>query len=399
MNSQYLYQQDVTILEFEAVVADRFILPDGRIGVALDHTYFYPTGGGQEHDTGHIDSAKVVDVYKDDANSRLVHVVEGEVSAGPVKVCIDADRRLRHMQHHTAQHLLTQCLLRQTGYETVSANINGDSPSTLDIVATEISKPDMEAAELQANRIIYEDRIVKTYFVTPDELQSIPLRRPPKVTENIRIVEIDKFDYSPCGGTHVLHTGSIGLVKVLKTERQNDKLRIYFVAGLQAFETFSQMYDLFNGLANQMSTNWQDIPAVMIKQTEQLNTLQKDLMAIKQASIKYEARDLVEGADGRLGFRLVRKSYEDRPVSELRLMAEVLKRIPDLVSFLATYDGLKISLIVTCGEAAGKDARELLSKQLALIQGRGGGDARLAQGGGAANNEQFHTFLDQIDLV
>jgi alanyl-tRNA synthetase len=399
MNSQYLYQQDVTILEFEAVVADRFILPDGRIGVALDHTYFYPTGGGQEHDTGHIDSAKVVDVYKDDANSRLVHVVEGEVSAGPVKVCIDADRRLRHMQHHTAQHLLTQCLLRQTGYETVSANINGDSPSTLDIVATEISKPDMEAAELQANRIIYEDRIVKTYFVTPDELQSIPLRRPPKVTENIRIVEIDKFDYSPCGGTHVLHTGSIGLVKALKTERQNDKLRIYFVAGLQAFDTFSQMYDLFSGLANLMSTTWQDIPAVLIKQTEQLNTLQKDLMAIKQASIKYEARDLVEGADGRSGFRLVRKSYEGRPVSELRLMAEVLKRIPDLVSFLATYDGLKISLIVTCGEAAGKDARELLSKQLALIQGRGGGDARLAQGGGAANNEQFHTFLDQIDLV
>jgi alanyl-tRNA synthetase len=399
MNSQYLYQQDVTILEFEAVVADRFILPDGRIGVALDHTYFYPTGGGQEHDTGHIDSAKVVDVYKDDANSRLVHVVEGEVSAGPVKVCIDADRRLRHMQHHTAQHLLTQCLLRQTGYETVSANINGDSPSTLDIVATEISKPDMEAAELQANRIIYEDRIVKTYFVTPDELQSIPLRRPPKVTENIRIVEIDKFDYSPCGGTHVLHTGSIGLVKALKTERQNDKLRIYFVAGLQAFDTFSQMYDLFSGLANLMSTTWQDIPAVLIKQTEQLNTLQKDLMAIKQASIKYEARDLVEGADGRSGFRLVRKSYEGRPVSELRLMAEVLKRIPDLVSFLATYDGLKISLIVTCGEVAGKDARQLLNKQLALIQGRGGGDARLAQGGGAANNEQFHTFLDQIDLV
>jgi alanyl-tRNA synthetase len=399
MNSQYLYQQDVTILEFEAVVADRFILPDGRIGVALDHTYFYPTGGGQEHDTGHIDSAKVVDVYKDDANSRLVHVVEGELSPGPVKAHIDADRRLRHMQHHTAQHLLTQCLLRQTGYETVSANINGNSPSTLDIVATEIGKPDLEAAELQVNRIIYEDRIVKTYFVTPDELQSIPLRRPPKVTENIRIVEIDEFDYSPCGGTHVLRTGSIGLVKVLKTERQNDKLRIYFVAGLQAFDIFSQMYDLFSGLANQMSTTWQDIPAVLIKQTEQLNTLQKDLMVIKQASINYEARDLVDRADGRSGFRLVRKSYEGRPVGELRLMAEVLKRIPDLVSFLATYDGLKISLIVTCGDAAGKDARQLLNKQLALIQGRGGGDARLAQGGGAADNEQFHTFLDQIDLV
>ena len=232
MNSQYLYQQDVSILEFEALVVERFILPDGRIGIALDHTYFYPTGGGQEHDTGHIDSAKVVDVYKDDANSQLVHVVEGEVSPGPVRACIDADRRLRHMQHHTAQHLLTQCLLRQTGYETISANINGNSPSTLDLLATQVSKADLEQAELQANRIIYEDRIVKTYFVTPDELQSIPLRRPPKVTENIRIVEIDGFDYSPCGGTHVLRTGSIGLVKVLKAERQNDKMRVLFYSRL-----------------------------------------------------------------------------------------------------------------------------------------------------------------------
>jgi alanyl-tRNA synthetase len=398
MNLQLLYQQDPSKLEFEASVVEILDLPNDHKGVVLDQTYFYPTGGGQEHDTGYIDSARVVDVYKDD-QSRLVHIVEGELGSGPVKVRIDADRRLRHMQHHTAQHLLTQCLLRQTGYETVSANINGNSPSTLDIVASKLGKSDLEQAEITANRIIYEDRIVKTYFVTPNELQSIPLRRPPKVTENIRIVEIDGYDYSPCGGTHVLHTGSIGLVKVLKTERQNDKLRVYFIAGLQAFEVFSQMYDSFSSLSNQMSMNWQDIPAVMIKQTEQLSTLQKDLQAIKQASVKYEARDVVDRADRQSGFKLVRESYEGRPVSELRLLADELKLIPDLVSFLATYDGQKVSLIVTCGEAVGKDARQLLSRQLALIQGRGGGDARFAQGGGVANNEEFHTFLNQIDMI
>ncbi len=303
------------------------------------------------------------------------------------------------MQHHTAQHLLTQCLLRQTGYETVSANINGYSPSTLDIMATQISMIDLDQAELHANRLIYEDKVVKTYFVSPEELQSIPLRRPPKVIENIRIVEIDGYDYSPCGGTHVYHTGSIGLLKVLRAERQNEKLRIYFIAGLQALDFFSQMYATFSSLANQMSISWQDIPGVVSKQAEQLSSLQKEFQDLKSASVKNEARELSEKAEDHAGIRLVRQCFEGRPLGELRLMAETLKLLPGLVSYLATYDGQKVSLIVTCGEATGKDARLLLTSQLASIQGRGGGDARLAQGGGVVSDVQYRTFLDFIDLI
>ncbi len=398
MDSQLLYQQDVNILEFEAEVVDRLSMPDGRTGVVLDHTYFYPTGGGQEHDTGMISSARVVDVFKDDAHSQLVHVVEGEVHLGSAQACIDAERRLRHMQHHTAQHLLTQCILRQTGYETISANINGYSPSTLDVMATQINHTDLEQAELQANQIIYEDRLVKTYFVSPEQLQTIPLRRPPKVNENIRIVEIDAYDYSPCGGTHVLRTGSIGLVKVLKAERQNDKLRVYFIAGLQALEMFSQMFDVLTGLANQMSISWQDIPQIMSKQADQLGIFQKELQALRQTSVKNEARELVAEAEDRAGIKLVRASFESRPIVELRLLAEELKKVAGMVAFLTSYDGQKVSLIVTCSDGSGKDARQLLTRQLILINGRGGGDVRLAQGGGVATVEQFHTFLQYVDL-
>jgi len=398
MNSQLLYQEDSNILEFEAEVVERISLPDGRLGIVLDRTYFYPSGGGQEHDTGAIDSARVVDVFKDDDNSRLIHVVEGEVHLGSVKVRIDAERRLRHKQHHTAQHLLTQCILHQTGCETVSANINGYTPTTLDIVATQISKTDLEQAELQANQIIYEDKPVKTYFVSPEELRSIPLRRPPKVSENIRIVEIDGFDYSPCGGTHVLRTGSIGLVKVLKAERQNDKLRIYFIAGLQALDVFVQMFDVLTGLANQMTISWQDIPQVISKQADQLGMLKKELQALRQASVKNEARELIAGAEERAGVRLVRASFENRLIGELRLLAEELKTVPGVVAFLTCYDGQKVSLIVTCGDGSGKDARQLLTRQLTLINGRGGGDARLAQGGAIATELQYRSFLQQLDL-
>ncbi len=393
MNSQLLYQEDPSILDFDAQVVDLIILPDGRRGVALDRTYFYPTGGGQEHDTGDIGGTHVVDVFKDGDGSRLVHVVEGVVGFGSVKAHIDGERRQRHMQHHTAQHLLTQSILRQTGYETISANINGYTPSTLDIMTTQISKPDLDQAELMANQIIYEDRVVKTYFVTPDELKAIPLRRPPKVTENIRIVEIEAYDYSPCGGTHVLRTGSIGLVKVLKTERQNDKTRVYFIAGLQAMQLYHQMYDALSGLANNMSTSWQDIPDVIVKQSDQLIALQKELQVLRQNAIVQEAHELAAGAEQIDRIKLVRASFVARPSSELRTLADVLKKIGDVVAVLASYDGQKVSMVVTCGESTGKDARHLLTEYLLQIGGRGGGDAGLAQGGGVASEVQYQALL------
>jgi alanyl-tRNA synthetase len=302
------------------------------------------------------------------------------------------------MQHHTAQHLLTQCLLRQTGYETVSANINGYSPSTLDIVASKIDKSDLDQAELMANQIIYEDRLVKTYFVSPDELKSIPLRRTPKVSENIRIVEIDTYDYSPCGGTHVLRTGSIGLVKVLKAERQNDKLRIYFIAGLQAIEVFHNMYDILTGLANKMTISWQDIPEVVNKQADQLGAIQKEFQALQQADVRDEARSLAEAAEEHDGIKLVQASFEARPVVELRLLGEELKKIAGVVAYISSYDGQKVSLIVACSEGTGRDARQLLTSQLAQIGGRGGGDAKFAQGGGVATVAQYRTILQQIGL-
>jgi alanyl-tRNA synthetase len=398
MDSQLLYQQNQTKLEFEAAVIEMIKLPDEKIGVVLDRSYFYPTGGGQEHDNGWIGTSRVVDVYKDEGQSRLVHVVESEVALGPVKAMIDAERRLRHMQHHTAQHLLTQCILRQAGFETVSANINGYTPSTLDIVTSQISRSDIEQAEQIANGIIYDNLPVKTYVVTPEELQSIPLRRPPKVTENIRIVEIEAFDYSACGGTHVAQTGSIGLVKVVKAERQNDKTRIHFIAGLQAMETFHQMYEILSGMAGQMSTSWMEIPEVINKQNEQLSSAQKELQALRQASVKYEVRELVDKAETRGSIQLVRVSFHSRPTPELRLLAEELKKTTTVVAYLSSFDGQKVSMIVTCGEATGKDARQLLSSQLTKIGGKGGGEVRLAQGGGAATVEQYRAFVQQIDL-
>ena len=385
-NQQDLYLLDPKTLEFQATVVETLHLSDGRLGVILDRSYFYPTGGGQEHDIGILGEAQVIDVVKQGEPPVLVHVVDRPLPSGTVSAKIDADRRLRHMQHHTAQHLLTQCFVQLFSLDTLSANINGYSPSTLDLPGAAPSKEQLTQAEILANQLIYEDRPVHSYFVTPAELEKLPLRRAPKVDEDIRIVEIQGFDYTPCGGTHCTSTGQIGILKIIKTEKQNERTRVHFVAGWQALQLFQFSFDTASGLAAELSISMQDLSASVLRQAEQLQQDHKELQAMRLEKINWEAEHLAASAETIAGRRVTFASYTARPVNELRLLGSELAKQPALISILASMDGQKLSLVVACGDGSGLAARDLLAKLLAPFGGRGGGDGRLAQGGAASES-------------
>jgi alanyl-tRNA synthetase len=398
-NQQLLYLEDPFTLEFLAMVIETRRQPDGRLGVILDHSYFYPTGGGQEHDTGALGEAQVVDVFKEDNPLGVVHVINRALPIGPAAAKINAERRQRHMQHHTAQHLLTQCFVHLFGLDTLSANINGYTPSALDLPATSISKDQLEQAENLANQFIYEDRPVRSYFVTPEQLENLPSRRAPKVSEDIRIVEIDGFDYTPCGGTHCSSTGQIGVIKITKTEKQNERTRVHFSAGWQALQLFQASYDTVSGLAGQLSVAPQDVPATVTRLSEGLQKAQKELQALQLERLVWEAGRLAETAETIHGRRVTLAIFDGRPVSELRLLGGELAKRPELVSVLVSIDGQKITLAAACGEGAGIPARDLLPRLLAPFDGRGGGDTRLAQGGGSVTPDQAREIEQVIRRV
>jgi alanyl-tRNA synthetase len=398
MNTQLLYLNDVTTLDFQAEAIQKVELLDNRAGVILDRTFFYPTGGGQEHDCGTLGNARVVDVFKDETQTEttVIHVIEGDLPLGPVTGKIDAERRLRHMQHHTAQHLLSQCFIDLFEIESISSNINGYTPSTLDLAVGGLTRSQLDQIEDLANHIASETRPVRTYFVTPDQMRNLPLRKPPKVNENIRIVEIDGYDYTPCGGTHCISTGQIGGVKIIKSERQGDLTRIYFIAGVQALQYFREYQDTVLAIANQMSIHSQEVFPSVQRLLEQLKISQRELQNLRQAQLAYEARELADNSTSYGSWHGVVASFVNRPVPELRILADKLKTIPGIVAVLASHDGQKISLVVTCTEGTGIAARELLVKILAPLNGRGGGDRQIAQGGGPATTDQFHQFPDMI---
>jgi alanyl-tRNA synthetase len=387
------YLDDPSILEFEANIRQKYLLPDGRIGVILDRTYFYPTGGGQECDTGTLGKARVIEVFKDEKEPVVVHVVDQDINPGPVIAHIDPERRQRAMQHHTAQHLLSQCFVELFDLDTISAHINGYSSSTIDLPLANLQKDDLKHVEDLANQIIFEDRRVKTYFISPDQLYTIPLRKAPKVSENIRIVEIETFDYSACGGTHLTSTGSIGMVKVTKTERVNDKTRIHFIAGLQALQVFREYQDIVTGLAAQLSVHPSELEPTVQRQALLLKSQQRELHVLRLERCTLEAQKLSENAETLGKNCLILAVFEDRPLDELRALANELRKMPTMIALLASFYGQKISLIVVCGQDSGLNAREILNLQLATIGGRSGGDALLAQGGGSASEAQFKMFF------
>ncbi len=387
--TEQLYFDDPLTLDFTAEVTQVLALADGRFGALLPRTYFYPTSGGQEHDTGSLGPARVLDVFKRDGE--ILHVLDRAIDPGLHPARIDGARRFRNMQHHTGQHILSAAFIAVLGIDSLSANINGDSPSTIDLdtdpasTTGAVSGSDLNRVETFANGVLFEDRPVKSYYVTDADVPHIPFRKPPKVSGRIRVVEVEGLDVTPCGGTHCLSTGMVGMLKIVRTERVNQKLRVHFVAGAQALEFFQQTQAAAQGAALALDTGLDGVVGGIERLQAQLKQANFELEILRDIALEVEAGKLAEAAEPVGTRRLVTARFEGRNPAELRTLAQKLRGRAGTVSLLAAFDGRKLSLVASCADDTGLDARDLLQKHLAPFGGRGGGDARLAQGGGPAD--------------
>jgi alanyl-tRNA synthetase len=391
--TEQLYFDDPLTLEFTAQVTETRPLQTGRFGLILPRSYFYPTSGGQEHDTGFIGAARVLDVYKE--NGDILHVVDQPLQPGTYPASIDQPRRIRAMQHHTAQHVLSASFLEVAGIDSLSANINGDSPSTIDLEVEELDPEILQKTERFANGIFFENRAVKTYYIGDEEVPSLPFRKAPKVSGRIRVVEVEGLDYTPCGGTHCPSTGMVGLLKIIKTERVNQKLRIHFVAGYQALEYFDRNQQIIQLAARMLETSQEDIPVVLGRKLDQLKTIQAELESLRASLFAQEAGQLAASARPAGPVDLLTATFRDRSASELRGLAQELRERVGLVTVLAAYEGAKLSIITTCAADSGFDARELLMHLLAPLGLRGGGDASIAQGGGLVDEVNLEGMFEK----
>jgi len=356
----------------------------GQPAVILDQTCFYPTSGGQLHDTGTLSGVNVVDVAAE--QGAVLHILAAPPPFGVgdvVEGAIDWARRYDHMQQHSGQHLLSQLFYQRYGFETVSVHF-GREEATLDLDAAGIDLARLEEIEQAANELAYYALEIRAYFVDDRTVAELPLRRPPAVTGQIRIVEIDGFDYSACGGTHVHTTAEIAPIKLLRQERRRDQTRLTFLCGLRAIQDYRTKHRLLLESAALFSTDPASVPALTQRLHAQLRDLQRENALLQEQLLDHEVAALLATAPRVQGAALVEHLSADRSADALKRLAARLRAQPQTIGLLASTADNRLTVIFCRSDDLTLHVGNLLRDTLAAFGGRGGGRPDYAQGGGVA---------------
>ena len=382
-----LYWEDPLATRFETASA-AIATFEGRPSIVLPETLFYPEGGGQLGDTGTLTiggrRVAVQDTQIDDAGV-IHHIASSAPELGEVAISgeIDAARRRDHMAQHTAQHMLSRALLDEARAPTVSARL-GATSCTLDVDVSRIPDAELHRAEDLVNDVVRSDVAVRALFPTSEQLAKMDLRRAPKVSAGIRIVEVEGFDLTPCGGTHCTRTGQIGLVRISQLERYKGKLRVTFGAAKRALDVARERDLALGSLAQKLTCGPLDVGTAVAKLQADLKQRSDALANARGELLDLLAREILAAhppdPSGTTVLRL-RRSHDD--VGMLRSLAGKLASArPDVVALCSSPDPEAGGLLVVAqrGASADFDCGAWMKKLAESTGGRGGGKAERAEG-------------------
>jgi alanyl-tRNA synthetase len=377
-----LYFRDSSLLEFSATVVDAHAHERGH-RIVLDQTAFYPTGGGQPNDIGTLGQARVVDVFEDETGT-IHHVVEGAASLNPgqtVTGIVDRVRRLDHMQQHSGQHILSQAFVLACEAETRSFHL-GARTSTIDIELQSPTTDLLRAAEDIANKVVFEDRPMRVHLVNEEEAARLPLRKESAVRGNIRVIEVEDFDWSPCGGTHAQRTGQVGNIAIRSYERIRRLTRVEFVCGLRALADYRLVNNSAFAVARLFSCERDSSPGLAERAIQENKDLKRQVRDLRELAMSAEASDMLAATPFTAGFKLVKGIFKLRDFEEVRILAsKIVEREPS-VALLATSDAKGARMVFARSGSLTQNMGQLLAQACAVLGGRGGGKPDLAQGGG-----------------
>jgi alanyl-tRNA synthetase len=380
--TEKLYYLDAYTKEFVATVVDSYTDGD-RAVVILDRTAFFPEEGGQSADTGYIGDAHVFDARE--KNGVIYHYADKMLTAGCQYECkIDFSDRFEKMQCHTAEHIISGAIKRIHGLDNVGFHL-GTNEVTMDVNGY-LTRAQLDEIELIANRAVFDNVPVKTYFPKSDELSSLNYRSKLDLTENVRIVEVEGYDLCACCAPHVAYTGEIGLIKILDFEKHRGGLRINIAAGYRALHDYGDKY-----------RNVLKISAMFSEpQATVANAAENFLSSYEELKAKLKATGL---ANARLEARLICPTdaslvchYPDMNMDELREFANSAKsKVGGVLVALTGKDG-DLKYVITSESV---ELSHLYKKINADLSGRGGGRDNMIQGSFSADLDTITRYFSE----
>src|SRR5437867_10677063 len=291
--TERLYYNDSRLLEFDARVIGVSQRDDGAVAITLDRTAFYPTGGGEPSDTGTLGEARVIDCI-DVEDEGVLHVIQGPVPDvdDTVHGKVDWLRRLDHMQQHTGQHILSAAFVRLFAAPTHSFRVL-EHECEIDLRLDDPTDERVDQAVDLANQIIWECRPIQIRQVTTQEAASLPLRKEPARAGELRLIEIDEFDLTPCGGTHAKSTGEVGVIAVRSWDRAKGLTRIQFMAGIRVLSDYRRANRTARAIAELFSAGREDAPALVAKLIEENKKLTHRVRELDELACRAEAEELL----------------------------------------------------------------------------------------------------------
>jgi len=378
-----LYRDTPYRTEFDAVVIEALAW-ESKPAVVLDATCFYPSSGGQPNDLGTLEGIGVLDVVEE--QDRIIHVLEAPLTSSRVHGVIDWPRRFDHMQQHTGQHVLSGAFDTLLQAATVSFHLGADS-STIDISAAALEREDVARVEDLANRIVFENRPIVVQEYDESEIASLPLRKAPAVHDKIRVVSVQGFDASACGGTHVAMTGEVGGIHIRRWERRRAQTRVEFLCGWRALRAQRASNAICQALAAQLSVGIGELPERISRQIEAEQGARREIARLREKLVAYDASRLIGEAVVVNGMRILQRVLEDYDANHMRYLAQgITQQEPGMVVLFAVAEPAP-QVCLACSADVDQDMAALFKEVMTPRGGRGGGQPHMAQGGGVAQDQ------------
>lgn len=378
--TEKLFYQDSHMITFSARVLSCKQV-EQFYEVVLDRTAFFPTGGGQDADTGRLGDVRVLDV--NEREDIIYHITDAPVLVD-CEVCgtIDWEQRFSKMQQHSGEHIVSGIVNRKYGYNNVGFHM-GEDTITMDYDGV-LTLEQLREIEVEANQVVVGNHPILSLFPTVEELKHISYRSKKELAGQIRLVEIPGYDICACCAPQVKATGEIGIIRLLGLQNYKGGARVSMLCGFRALEDYYKKTCIIKQLSGILSASEQEIVEEVLRLKAEISDKKNQVADLKQELLEWKVKEIPDG-------------------EEMVILFEELEGDgPRELTNMLLEKGTKVAVVFSGNEADGyryvigsreKDVRSIAKDLNEAFNGRGGGKPEMVQGSLKGRKEELHRML------